>query len=345
MSKFLDIFEGRHLVSPPIWFMRQAGRSLPEYREVRRACGNFLDLCYTPELAAKVTLQPAQRFDLDAAILFSDILVIPHGLGQSLSFEEGRGPLLPPLSLSFFEETLSFESFLKTLAPVYEAIKRVKAQAPDLPLIGFAGAPWTLALYMLEGQGSRDFSVGKIQAFQQEEKFESLMALLVEAISLHLIEQVRAGVNALQLFDTWAGLCPATHFSQWILKPHQAILKNLRNAFPTLPLISFPKGIGANLPSYGRHLSLPEICLSGLSLDASLPLPWAVNELPSSLILQGNLDPLLLVAGGDSLKKAIETIRHHMGQRPYIFNLGHGILPQTPLHHIEECIHWVRREI
>ena len=337
MSKFLDLFQKEPLTSPPIWFMRQAGRSLPEYRDVRKLHPHFLDLCYIPKLATQVTLQPVDRFNLDAAILFSDILVIPDALGQHLSFVEGKGPLLPPIPLSSFEETLSFKDFSKKLAPVYEAIRAIKATRPSLPLIGFAGAPWTLSLYMLEGQGSRDFATAKTQAFQSEEKFSDFINVLIEAVSKHLIEQVRAGVNAIQLFDTWAGLCPATHFRQWVLEPHQAIIKALRAEFPHLPIIGFPKGIGGNLLEYGR-----ESGVSALSLDASTPLPWATKELPRSLILQGNLDPLLLVAGGISLHKAIQTIRHQMGERPYIFNLGHGILPQTSLKNIEDCIGWVR---
>jgi uroporphyrinogen decarboxylase len=335
MSKFLALFQGEVFQSPPLWFMRQAGRSLPEYLEVRKTCKTFLDLCYSPELAAKVTLQPLERFGFDAAILFSDILVIPDALGQRVSFEEGKGPRLSPLYLSSFQKFLSFSRFFEKLIPVYEAIRLVKDKAS--PLIGFSGAPWTLALYMLEGEGTRDFGKAKQIAFSDEEAFSNLLAFLTKAISLHLIEQVKAGVDAIQLFESWAGHCPATHVSKWILEPTKAIVTALRKEFPTLPLIGFPKGIGANLLSYGH-----DVGLSAVSLDAGVPLSWASENLPKSLIFQGNLDPLLLVTGGDSLKRGIHSIHQEMKGRPYIFNLGHGVLPQTPLPHLEDCVKWVR---
>lgn len=335
MSKFLGLFQGEKSPSPPLWFMRQAGRSLPEYRNVRKACKTFLELCYTPDLAAQVTLQPVERFNLDAAILFSDILVIPDALGQGVSFVEGQGPQLSSLLLSSFQTSLSFQNFFETLAPVYEAIRLVKSH--PVPLIGFSAAPWTLALYMLEGGGSRDFGKAKQLAFQDEDVFSSFLAFLTKAISLHLIHQVKAGVEVVQLFDTWAGLCPATHFQRWVLEPTQAIVRVVKAEFPSLPLIGFPKGIGGSLLRYGR-----EAGVSVLGLDVSVSLPWGSHELPETLIFQGNLDPLLLVAGGDPLKRGIESIHQEMNERPYIFNLGHGVLPQTPLAHIEDCVKWVR---
>lgn len=335
MSKLLDLFQGKKVSSPPLWFMRQAGRSLPEYRAVRKTCKTFLDLCYTPELAACVTLQPVKRFNLDAAILFSDILVVPDALGQTVFFEEGKGPRLSTLSLSSFQDTLSFRRFFETLAPVYEAIRLVKAD--PTPLIGFSGVPWTLALYMLEGEGSRDFGKAKQLAFENEEIFSSFLAFLAEAISRHLIHQVKAGVDVVQLFDTWAGLCPATHFQRWVVEPTCAIVTTVRAAFPSLPIIGFPKGIGGNLLSYGVDTGV-----SAVGLDAGVPLPWASRALPNELIFQGNLDPLLLVAGGEGLKKAIDSIHREMNGRSYIFNLGHGVLPQTPVNHIEDCVRWVR---
>ena len=321
--------------SPPVWFMRQAGRSLPEYREVRKQCGSFLDLCYTPALAAKVTRQPVERFNLDAAILFSDILLIPNALGQQVWFQEGEGPHLDALPLFSFEESLSFSKFLENLAPVYETISLIKKD--PLPLIGFAGAPWTLALYMLQGKGSRDFAEAKQIAFQNEGAFLRLLAYLEEAISLHLIEQVHAGVDVVQVFDTWAGLCPATHFEKWILKPTQSIIRSVRHVYPNLPIIGFPRGLGLNFLGYGRNLSL-----SALSLDSSVPLSLLNKELPKDLIFQGNLDPGLLVAGGEPLKEGIERIHQEMEGRPYIFNLGHGVHPDTPLSHIEACLEKVR---
>lgn len=338
MSQFLDTFKGIKSYSPPIWFMRQAGRYLPEYLEVRKSCKGFLDLCYSPELAAEVTLQPLKRFPLDAAIIFSDILVIPHALGQNVSFEEGTGPKLTSISLHSFEEHLTLKNFLKNADPVYKTIHLTKSKlASSKSLIGFAGAPWTLALYMIEGEGSRDFAKAKEQAFENEKAFTALLDYLSEVISLHLIEQVKAGVQAVQLFDTWAGLCPATHFEGWITSPTRKIVSNLLKAFPNLPFIGFPKGIGANL---GEYVSQTKV--SGLSLDATTPLLWATKNLPAPLVLQGNLDPILLVAGGESLKRAIFSIHEEMQGRSYIFNLGHGILPQTPPSHVEECIHIVK---
>ena len=338
MSKFLDLFQGLRFSSPPLWFMRQAGRHLPEYREVRKKCKTFLDLCYTPNLAAEVTLQPLNRYDVDAAIMFSDILVIPDALGQKVTFEDSKGPLLSPLSLSSFQNQLTLDKFIEKMAPIYDAICLTKSRlSSSKALIGFAGAPWTLALYMLEGKGSRDFANAKEEAFRDEDKFSIFLDFLSKAVSLHLIEQVKAGVQAVQLFDTWAGYCPATHFQKWVLNPTKKIVMEVRKIFPDLPMIGFPKGVGAQLLSYG-----PQSGFSALSFDASTPLPWACENLPLSLILQGNLDPLLLVAGGNSLKSAIESIHQEIKKRPYIFNLGHGILPQTPLKNVEDCVKWVR---
>src|SRR3990167_6458982 len=330
MSTFLNLFKGEKQQAPPLWFMRQAGRYLPEYQAIRKTCPRFLDLCYTPKLAAEVTLQPLHRFDFDAAILFSDILIVPNALGQKVTFEEKKGPLLDPITLSSFEKHLTPKFFLEKASPVYETIGLIKKQiSPSKALIGFAGAPWTLALYMIEGEGSRDFAKAKEAAFKNEDRFAGLLDLLVETVSLHLIEQIKAGAHGIQLFDTWAGLCPSTHLERWILSPTEKIIARVREAFPTVPTIGFPKGIGLNLKEYALKTKI-----SALSLDASVPLLWAKKELPSPLILQGNLDPLLLVAGGRSLEEAVLSIKKEMEGRPYIFNLGHGILPQTPLSHV-----------
>lgn len=338
MSKFLDLFQGKGAASPPLWFMRQAGRYLPEYRKIRQHHKSFLDLCYTPSHAAEITLQPLERFDLDAAILFSDILVIPDALGQQVSFQETHGPLLSPLALSSFQSTLSFDRFFETLSPVYQAIRLTKSKLPlSKAFLGFAGAPWTLALYMLEGKGTRDFAMAKQAAFQEEDMFSAFLDFLVQAIGRHLIEQVKAGVQVIQLFDTWAGLCPASHFDRWILQPTQKIVAALRAVFPHLPMIGFAKGIGPHLLRYGQ-----ESHVSAVSLDAVIPLSWACETLPPALILQGNLDPVLLVAGGPPLQREVERIHDYMNGRPYIFNLGHGILPQTPPQHVEACVQWVR---
>ncbi|MBY0501150.1 MAG: uroporphyrinogen decarboxylase [Alphaproteobacteria bacterium] len=339
MSTILNLFQDQYPSSPPLWFMRQAGRYLPEYRDVRKICQSFLDLCYTPDLAAKVTLQPLDRFDLDAAILFSDILVVPHALGQHVSFEETKGPLLSSLSLSSYQESLNFEQITQNLKPTYETIELVKEKLPSTTaFIGFAGAPWTLALYMLEGQGSRDFAKAKQQAFEQEDKFTQFLDKLVEAVSSHLIAQVTYGVNVLQLFDTWAGLCPATHFEKWILQPTSKLITLIKKSYPHVPIIGFPKGIGQNLVDYGRFSGV-----SALSLDAVTPLSWAAKVLPQELVLQGNMDPVMLVSGGYALENTVQVIHEQMNKRPYIFNLGHGILPRTPIKNVEDCIKWVRR--
>ena len=338
MTKFLDVFKEKKEASPPLWFMRQAGRYLPEYREIRKNYQQFLDFCYSPQQVVEVTLQPIDRFDLDAAILFSDILVIPDALGQGVTFKESQGPLLSSLPLSSFRDTLSLDKLLTKLTPVYEAIHLTREKLhPSKTFLGFAGAPWTLALYMLEGEGTRDFAKAKKQAFDQEEKFSTFLDFLSQAIALHLIAQVKAGVQAIQLFDTWAGLCPASHFEKWVLEPTQKVLKAVKDVFPTLPIIGFPKGIGVQLVPYAEKTGV-----TGLSLDPSIPLSWATQELPHPIVLQGNLDPLLLVSGGASLKREIEAIHEKMKERPYIFNLGHGVLPQTPLRNVEDCVKWVR---
>ena len=338
MPKLLNLFQGKKEQVPPLWFMRQAGRYLPEYRDIRKKRKNFLELCYTPDQVVEITLQPLKRFDLDGAILFSDILTIPDALGQEVSFKEGEGPRLSPLSLSSFQHVLSLGGFFKKAAPVYEAVGLVRSHLEaSKTLLGFAGAPWTLALYMVEGRGSRDFAQAKTQAFQDENQFSALLGFLSDVISFHLVEQVKAGAQVIQIFDTWAGHCPATHFHRWVLEPTQRIVTSLRQAFPRVPIIGFPKGIGPNLIPYGHQSGV-----SALSLDGGVPLSWANERLSSSLIFQGNLDPLLLVSGGDSLKNAIDTIHQEMGGRPYIFNLGHGVLPQTPVEHVERCVEWVR---
>lgn len=338
MSKFLDVFQNKKTKVPPLWFMRQAGRYLPEYRKIREKVPTFLELCYTPEIVKEITLQPIKRFDLDVAIIFSDILVVPHQLGQQVSFEKGEGPQLSPLSLSSFTETLSLKRFLENLSPVYESLGLVRTQlSSSKALLGFSGAPWTLALYMLEGKGTRDFAKAKQEAFSNETLFTSFLDFLSEAISLHLIEQVKAGATGLQIFDSWAGLCPASHFRDWILKPTQKIVSKLKAAFPHLPLIGFPKGLGAQLLEYDAYCGF-----SALSLDSNTSLSWAINNLSPQVILQGNLDPLLLSAGGEPLKREIHSIHRQMAQRPYIFNLGHGIVPQTSPQHVEDCVKWVR---
>ena len=338
MSKLLDTFQGKSFSSPPLWFMRQAGRYLPEYREVRKSKESFLDLCYSPKDAALVTLQPLERFPLDGAIIFSDILVIPDALGQKVTFIEGKGPQLGPLNLEKFESSLDQESLLKRLSPVYEAIDRVSAAlSSDKALLGFCGAPWTLALYMLQGEGSKDFAKAKRAAFSNELLFSHLLNDLVEALSIHLIHQIKAGANAVQIFDSWASHCPATHFQKWIINPTQRLVAKVREVYPETPILGFAKGAGSNLISYSQQTGV-----SGVSLDAITSLSWAKENLADNLVFQGNLDPILLVSGGDALKRGVQEIKNKMTGRPFIFNLGHGIIPETPPSHVEECIKWVQ---
>lgn len=335
---FLDVLHKTSSRHPPIWFMRQAGRYLPEYMEIRQKYTSFLELCYSPKDATRITLQPIERFDLDAAILFSDILVIPDSLGQDVSFLKSEGPVLSPLSLKDYEKSLSTHKCSEKLRPVYETVHEIKGKLPPTKgLIGFSGAPWTLALYMLEGRGSRDFAKAKRESFENEELFSNFLDLLADCVADHLLEQVQAGADAIQLFDSWAGLCPETHFLRWVIAPTQKIVAVLRDKYPDLPIIGFPRNAGAQYVSYGKATGV-----TALSLDASTPLCWAKNAIPEALVLQGNLDPVSLVAGGEPLKEAIRKIKEEMDGKAYIFNLGHGILPQTPVSHVQDCVDWVR---
>lgn len=337
-SPFLDIFSERPSNQTPIWFMRQAGRYLPEYMEIRKNYSSFLKLCYSPQDAARITLQPIERYDLDAAILFSDILVIPDCLGQDVNFIKSEGPVLSPLLLRDFEKKLSLTKDQEKLSLVYDTVVKVRQELPKAKgLIGFSGAPWTLALYMLEGRGSRDFSNAKREAFENEALFSDFLSFLSTAITDHLVAQVKAGVDAVQIFDSWAGLCPETHFSRWVIEPTREVVSNLRKQFPSLPVIGFPRHAGVHYITYANGVGA-----SAVSLDSVTPMSWARERIPAPTILQGNLDPVLLVAGGKALKESIHKIKDEMRGRPYIFNLGHGILPQTPVNHVRDCVEWVR---
>jgi uroporphyrinogen decarboxylase len=329
---------GEGLKRPPIWLMRQAGRYLPEYREVRAQAGSFLDLCYNPVLATEVTLQPIRRFGFDAAILFSDILVVPDALGQKVSFEEGRGPVLEPLRDGKDLARLNMDRFHERLAPVYETIGRIKdALPPETALIGFAGAPWTVASYMVEGGSSRDFAKAKGWMYGRVVDFAALMSLLVEATSQYLIRQVEAGAEVLQLFDSWAGALSHPDMRHFSLAPLRQIVANVHAVHPSVPIILFPRGIGAGYLDFAV-----EKFAQGLSLDPSVPLEWARDHLQSHACLQGNLDPQLLAAGGRSMSAGVARIVNRLGKGPFIFNLGHGIVPETPPEHVAELVKLVR---
>lgn len=318
--------------------MRQAGRYLPEYRAVREKAGGFLDLCFSPELAAEVTLQPIRRFAMDAAILFSDILIVPYGLGQNVTFEEGRGPVLDALPDAGALDRLDPSGFGERVAPVYQAVRQLRKVLPeDVALIGFAGAPWTVASYMIEGGSSRDFALAKAWAYGDPDGFGRLIDLLVETTVGYLLRQVEAGAEVLQLFDSWAGALAAPALERWCLAPTRAIVRRLKSAAPDVPVIVFPRGAGVLYERYAI-----ECGAAALSLDTALPAEWAARHLQPHLAVQGNLDPMVLVSGGAALDGETRRILETLGRGPFVFNLGHGIVPQTPPEHVARLAELVR---
>jgi uroporphyrinogen decarboxylase len=325
----LRVLKGETLKHPPFWLMRQAGRYLPEYRALRERLGGFLDLCYAPELAAEATLQPLRRFGMDAAILFSDILLVPQAMGQKLWFEPTEGPALTPIRTRQAAAALQVAGLTERLRPVYRAIGLVAAALPpETTLIGFAGAPWTVATYMVEGRSSRDFAKVKEWASSDAAGFDVLIEQLVEATSVHLSAQIAAGAEVVQLFDTWAGIVPPDDFDRLVIAPTRRIIERVRRGHPDTPIIGFPRGIGS---LYQRYFI--ETGVTALSLDATVPLDLA-RVLQSRGPVQGNLDPVVLVAGGSALDEAAGKILAALRDGPFIFNLGHGVLPETPLEHV-----------
>ncbi len=324
---------------PPLWLMRQAGRYLPEYRALRTQAKSFLDFCYTPATAAEVTLQPIRRFHFDAAILFSDILVVPDAMGQTVSFESGEGPRLAPIETP--EGVARLGAFAaEKLSPVFETIDRVKSQLPaDVAFIGFCGAPWTVASYMIAGKGTPDQAPARLFAFRHHDAFQQLIDRLVEASIDYLVRQIDAGVEAVQIFDSWAGVLPANEFEAWCARPIARMVAALKEKRPATPVIAFVRGADAQLPALTRKLGA-----DGYGLDTALDPKWAVAQTAPTVCLQGNLDPLALLAGGAALDREIDTILEAFQSRPHIFNLGHGILPQTPIEHVERLVARVRRQ-
>lgn len=318
--------------------MRQAGRYLPEYRKIRGTVPSFLDLCYTPDLAAEVTVQPVRRFHPDAAILFSDILVIPDALGQSVTFSEGVGPQLEPVKSVEDLVRLSSAETNVHLSPVFETVRQVKAQLPDdVALLGFAGAPWTVATYMIEGGTSRDFAQTKIWARKDPEGFDRLLALLVAATTDYLIGQLDAGADAVQLFDTWASAVPADQFDRCVIAPTRQIVAGVRAAKPEAKFIGFPRGVG---PAIVRYVA--ETGVNGVGIDSALSPAYAAETLQSGCAVQGNLDPMALLVGGEPMLSSAAAIIAALGDGPFIFNLGHGVVPQTPPEHVEALAEFIR---
>ncbi|WP_315728421.1 MULTISPECIES: uroporphyrinogen decarboxylase [unclassified Bradyrhizobium] len=335
---FIAVLSGQRQAVPPIWMMRQAGRYLPEYREVRAKAGAFLDLCFSPELAAEVTLQPIRRFGLDAAIIFSDILVIPHALGRSVRFEVGEGPRLDPLDTPEKIATLAAEADFSKLEPVFEALRRVRSQlAPETALIGFCGAPWTVATYMVAGQGTPDQAPARLLAYRHPEAFSRIIDVLVEASIAYLLKQLEAGAEALQIFDTWAGVLSPRQFARWSIEPTRRIVEGVRKARPHAKIIGFPRGAGALLPDYVATTGVDAV-----SIDWTAEPNLIRDRVQSKVAVQGNLDPLALITGGAALDQAVDDVLANYAQGRHIFNLGHGILPETPIAHVEQMLARVR---
>jgi uroporphyrinogen decarboxylase len=338
MTKLLlRVLAGEAVWPPPVWLMRQAGRYLPEYRTVRAQAGDFVSLCTNPELASEVTLQPLRRFGMDAAILFSDILMLPWALGQDLRFKAGEGPLLPPLRDWADLERLVPERLLRAIAPILETVARAREAVGEAALIGFAGGPFTVACYMVEGGGSKDFAAVRGMAFQQPVLFRRLMDLLTESTISFLAAQIAAGAEAVMLFDSWAGVLPPSLFRTHVIAPTRRIVSTLRARHPKLPVIGFPRLAGLLLGEYVRETGVQAVGLDTVT-DPSL----ARAMLPEGIALQGNLDPLALLVGGAALREETAGILSAMRGRPFIFNLGHGIMPATPPEHVAELVRMVR---
>ncbi len=323
---FVRALQGEATARVPFWLMRQAGRYLPEYRAVREKAGSFLELCFNPELAAEVTLQPVERFGMDAAILFSDILVVPYALGQKLSFEAGEGPRLEPRT-NLGE--IDFAAFDEKLSPVFETVNAARGRlSGDKALIGFAGAPWTIACYMIEGKGG-GFETARKFAFENPEKCDALIAKLVEATAHYLIKQIEAGVDAVQLFDSWAGLVPAAFFDRWCIQPARTIVEKIHAVYPAFPVIGFPRGAGL---FYQDYIARAGVACTGV--DQHAPLEKVIALAGGKTCVQGNLDPLALLAGGKILATETKRILAAAKGAPFVFNLGHGVIKETPPEHV-----------
>ena len=337
-SRFLTVFNKEPVRPAPIWLMRQAGRYLPEYKAVRAKAGSFWTMCMSPDLAVEVTLQPIRRFDLDAAILFSDILVVPHALGQAVRFEDGRGPVLGPfggLGQLIRDEAVWDDK----LAPVYEAMNRTRASlSQEKAVIGFAGAPWTLAAYMLEGESSSDQRAAKLAGYRDPQAFAELLDLLADAVARHLVRQLQSGADVVQIFDSWAGGLPEHLFRAWVVAPNKRVVEGVRKVFPGARIIGFPRAA----TQQGYQLYVAETGVDAVSIDTAVSMSWASAQLGRKVAVQGNLDPIALIAGGEALDAAVDRILDDTAGVPMIFNLGHGVLPETPPEHVARVVARVR---
>ncbi|MEM7665374.1 MAG: uroporphyrinogen decarboxylase [Pseudomonadota bacterium] len=328
----LDTLKGLKQDIPPVWLMRQAGRYLPEYRELRADKGGFLALVYDSKAAAEITVQPVRRFGFDGAILFSDILIVPHAMGQGLEFMAGEGPKLSPTLL---ESTLDdFTPAKERFEPIYETVRQTRAQISDaVTMLGFAGSPWTVATYMIAGQGSKDQGPARLLAYQDPARMQAIVDAIIKVSVEYLRGQIDAGAEAVQLFDSWAGSLAPDEFERWVVAPNVTITAAIKQSHPDTPVIGFPKGAGAKLPAYAR-----ETGVDAVGLDETLDPDWAHANLPENMPVQGNLDPLLVEAGGPALPLRVKAIVEAFEDRPHVFNLGHGIGQFTPIEHVEQLL-------
>lgn len=332
----LDTLFGANLAQRPLWLMRQAGRYLPEYRALRADKGGFLDLVYDSHAACEITLQPVRRFGFDGAILFSDILIVPHAMGQTLEFLAGEGPRMSPRLVDTALDTL--QAVPERLTAIYDTVRRVRASlGAETTLLGFAGSPWTVATYMVAGEGSRDQHETRAMAYRDPAAFQAIIDAIIDVTIEYLSGQITAGAEAVQLFDSWSGSLAPREFERWVIAPNARIVAALAVLHPGVPVIGFPKGAGEKLPAYAR-----ETGVAAIGVDETIDPVWAAAALPDGLPVQGNLDPLLLLAGGDALDDGARAVLDAFAGRPHVFNLGHGIGQFTPIAHVERLLAVVR---